>query len=71
MPIIWLMTTSESEMEARITARDLLVDIQDYFHDWIDGVDPVEETKRASDDEVWVKFESGAQFLVKISEVYE
>ncbi len=53
-----------------MTANQLALFLGDEFHDWIDGDDPVSDYNRLRNT-VWVKFESGAQFMVTIEEVYE
>jgi hypothetical protein len=59
----------------RMTDLKLAIFLADEFHDWIDGDDPVEEYKSFTDADytrnIWVKFESGAQFVINIKEVYE
>lgn len=48
--------------------------LADEFHDWIDGDDPVDEYNRwidADGYQIWVKFESGAQFRITLKEVFD
>lgn len=58
-----------------MTARELLSYLADDFHDWIDGDDSVASYKTFGDEissnKIWVKFESGAQFVVSVEEVFE
>ena len=62
-------------MELAMTANELLMHFADDFGDWIDGDDSVEDYKIYSQEDcyhnIWVKFESGAQFVVSIREVAE
>ena len=54
------------------TVRDLLIWLADNFHDWLDGDDPVENYVFLVDNnQVFVKFESGNQFVVTVAQVYE
>lgn len=55
-----------------MTKSELLLHFADDFGDWIDGDDPVEDSRYIRDlDQVWVKFESGAEFIVTVEQVYE
>lgn len=58
----------------RMTPGWLTIWLSDEFHDWIDGDDPVSQYDRfdySGNSQVWVKFESGAQFLITVEEVYD
>ncbi len=57
-----------------MTTEWLSIWMADEFHDWIDGDDPVSEYNRrtlSGASKIWVKFESGAQFLITIEEGQE
>lgn len=57
----------------RMQASWLAIFLADEFHDWIDGDDPVSEYSRRDHTDlsssVWVKFESGAEFVINIEEL--
>ena len=54
-----------------MTSRELVLWLADNFHDWIDGDDPVETYTITNVNNIFVKFESGHQFIIGITEVYE
>lgn len=60
----------------RMNTRTLAIVLADYFHDWIDGEDFVENYtvyNNSTDilNTLWVQFDSGAQFTITVKEVYE
>lgn len=56
-----------------MTATELILWISDEFGDWIDGDDPVADSKitslKSDHGQIYVLFESGKQFKIDITEV--
>jgi hypothetical protein len=52
-----------------MTQQELLLWIQDEFGDWIDGEDPVLNYAPHSANSVWVKFDSGSEFVITVEKV--